>query len=68
MPKVRPIFSDINTVGYNHAKFLIPILEFLTHNKFTVKYSFSFSKEITKYDGSLFMASLDELLFGSCTS
>ena len=42
----------------------IPILEPLTHNEFTVKDSFSFAKEITKYDSSLFMASLDvESLF-----
>ena len=64
MPKFRPILSAINTPGYNLAKFLIPILEPLTHNEFTVKDSFSFAKEITKYDSSLFMASLDvESLF-----
>ena len=39
-------------------------MEPLTHNEFTVKDSFSFAKEITKYDSSLFMASLDvESLF-----
>ena len=59
MPKFRPILSAINTPGYNLAKFLIPILEPLTHNEFTVKDSFSFAKEITKYDSSLFMASPD---------
>ena len=64
MPKFRPILSAINTPGYNLAKFLKPILEPLTHNEFTVKDSFSFAKEITKYDSSLFMASLDvESLF-----
>ena len=64
MPKFRPILSAINAPGYNLAKFLIPILEPLTHNEFTVKDSFSFAKEITKYDSSLFMASLDvESLF-----
>ena len=64
MPKFRPILSAINTPGYNVAKFLIPILEPLTRNEFTVKDSFSFAKEITKYDSSLFMASLDvESLF-----
>ena len=43
---------------------MIPILEPLTHNEFTVKDFFSFAKEITKYDSSLFMASLDvESLF-----
>ena len=64
MPKFRPILSAINTPGYNLAKFLIPILEPLTQNEFTVKDSLSFAKEITKYDSSLFMASLDvESLF-----
>ena len=64
MPKSRPILSAINTHGYNLAKFLIPILEPLTHNEFTIKVSFSFSKEITTYDSSLSMASLDvESLF-----
>ena len=61
MPKFRPILSAINTPRYNLSKFLIPILEPLTHNEFTVK---SFAKEITKYDSSLFMASPDvESLF-----
>ena len=46
------------------AKFLIPILEPLTHNEFTMKNSFSFAKDITTYDSSLYMASLDvESLF-----
>ena len=64
LPKFRPILSAINTPGYNVAKFLIPILEPLTHNEFTVKDSFSFAKEIITYNSSLFMASLDvESLF-----
>ena len=64
LPKFRPILSAINTPGYNLAKFLIPILQPLTENEFTVKDSFSFAKEITTYDSSLFMASLDvESLF-----
>ena len=46
-------------------KFLILILlEPLTYNKFTIKDSFSFAKEITTYDGSLYLARLDvEYLF-----
>ena len=64
MPKFRPILSAINTPGYNLAKFLIPILEPLTHNEFTIKDSFSFAKDITTYDSSLYMDSLDvESLF-----
>ena len=63
-PKFRPILSAINTPGYNLAKFLIPILEPLTHNEFTIKDSFSFAKDITTYDSSLYMARLDvESLF-----
>ena len=58
MANFRPILSAINFPGYNLANFLKPILEPLTHNKFTVKDSFSFAKEITKYDSSLFMVSL----------
>ena len=43
---------------------MTPILERLTHNQFIVKDSFSFAKEIAKYDSSLFMARLDaESLF-----
>ena len=58
MANFRPILSAINFPGYNLANFLKPILEPLTHNEFTVKDSFSFAKEITKYDSSLFMVSL----------
>ena len=58
MPNLRPILSAIYTPGYNLAKSLIPILEPLTHNESTVKDSFSFAKEITNYDSSLFMSSL----------
>ena len=42
MPKFRPILSTINTHGDSLAEFLITFLEPLTHNKFTVKDSFSF--------------------------
>ena len=43
---------------------MIPILEPLTHNEFTIKDSFSFPKDITTYESSLHMASLDvEYLF-----
>ena len=38
---------------------MILFLKPLTHNEFTVKDSFSLAKEITEYDSSLFMASLD---------
>ena len=64
MLKFQSILSGINTPGYNIAKFLIPILESLTHNEVTVKDSFNLVKEITTNDSSLYMASLDvESLF-----
>ena len=63
MPKFGQIIFAINTPGHNLAKFLIPILKPLSHNEFTVKDSFRFAKEITKYDSSLFMASLDVDLY-----
>ena len=64
LPKFQPIKSAINTLGYNLIKLLIPILEPLTRNEFAIKDSFSFAKEITTYDSSLYMASLDvESLF-----
>ena len=59
MSKFWPILSAINSPGYNLAKFLVPILEPFTQNEFTVKDSFSFAKETTKYDSSRFMPSLD---------
>ena len=64
LPKFWPILFPINTPGYNLAKILIPILEPLVHNEFTIKDSFSFAKDIATYDSSLYMASLDnESLF-----
>ena len=64
LPKFRLILSAINTPGYKIAKFLIPILELLIHNNFTIKDSFDFAKEITTYDSSLYIVSLDfESLF-----
>ena len=59
LPKFQSILSAINTPGYNIAKFVIPILEPLTHNEFTIKDSFNFVKELSTYDSSLYMASLD---------
>ena len=52
MPKFRPILSALTTPGQ-------PILEPLTYNEFTIKDSFNFAKEVTTYDSSLYMASLD---------
>ena len=49
---------------YKIAKFLVPILDCLTINEFTIKDSYSFAKEIVEQDSSLHMGSLyvDSLL------
>ncbi|XP_050505419.1 uncharacterized protein LOC126883792 [Diabrotica virgifera virgifera] len=47
---LRPILSSINTPNYLLAKYLFPHLQILTENEFTVKYTFSFAKEITNQD------------------
>ena len=59
---IRPILSAIGTFNYNLAKFFVPILAPLTSNKFTIKNSIDFTKEIlnTKFSHSNFyMASFD---------
>ena len=63
-PPFRPILSAIKTPSYNIAKHLLPILEPITTNKFTIKNSFEFAKEVIEQDSGLYMASLDvESLF-----
>ena len=65
LPKIhklcRPILSSIGTCGYGLTKFLVHHLEYLTHNEFSVKDSFSFADEISKFDNAngLVMASFD---------
>ena len=53
------ILSAVGTPTYNIAKFLVPILSCLTINKFTVKNSFSFAKEMAEQDSSFYVGSLD---------
>ena len=48
----------IKTPSYNLAKFLVPLIEPVTKNNFTVKNSFEFSKEICEQNPEYFMASL----------
>ena len=56
--------SAIKTPTYKLVKFLVPLLEPITTNMFTIKNCFEFSKEIADQDPGLFMASLDvESLF-----
>ena len=62
---VRPILAALGTYNYDLAKFLVPILDPLTRNEFTVKNSFEFVSEITNINLNQFvMASFDvESLF-----
>ena len=58
-PKLRPIFSALNTGTYKWAKFFVSLLRHLTSNQFTLKDSFEFVKIFYEQDASLFMAPLD---------
>ena len=63
-PPFRPIMSAVKTPTYNLAKFLVPLLEPITTNVYTVKNSFEFAKKIADQGAGLFMGSLDvESLF-----
>ena len=62
----RPILSAIKTSSYNSTKFLVPLIDSITNNNFTVKNSFEFSKEICEQNPKYSMASLDvESLFAN---
>ena len=45
-PPFRPILPAIKTPSYNIAKHLVPILEPITTNQFTIKNSFEYSKDL----------------------
>ena len=47
---LRPILSAIDTFNYRLSKFLVPLLSPITTNKYTVRDSFTFAKEITNLD------------------
>ena len=49
----------IGTPTYKLSKFLVPIIEPVTTNEYTIKDSFSFAEEVVDYDPQLFMSSLD---------
>ena len=60
----RPILSAIGTPTYKIAKFLVPMLEPLTTNEYTIKNSFTFAEELQSFHPKLEMATFDiELLF-----
>ena len=58
-PPFRPILLVLQTPIYNLVKLLVPILDTLTKNEYTVKDSFHFAEEICEQDPSLSMGSLD---------
>ena len=45
-PPFRPIRSALQSPSYNLAKFLVPLLDPLTKNEYTVKDSFHFAEDI----------------------
>ena len=57
-PPFRPYLSALQTPTYKFAKYLVPILEPLTNNKYAAKDSFNFATEIFEQDSSYFMRSL----------
>ena len=64
LPSFRPILSAISTPTYKLAKFLVPMLQPLTTNEYTIKDSFTFAEELQSFDSKLAMASFDiESLF-----
>ena len=58
-PSFRSVSSALQTPTYNLAKFLVPLLNPLTKNGYTVKDSFQFAEEICEQDPTLSMGSLD---------
>ena len=63
---IRPIISSIGNHNYNTAKFVIPLINPLTENNYTVDNSAEFVKEISslKFDAPVTLASFDvEFLF-----
>ena len=64
LPSCRPILSVIGTPTCKLAKFLVPILEPLTTNEYTIKDSFTFAEELQSFYSKLVIASFDiESLF-----
>ena len=58
-PPFRPILFALQTPTSKLAKYVVPILEPLTTNKYTVKNLFNFATEIVEQDSSNLMGSLD---------
>ena len=58
-PPFRPVLSALQTPTYKLEKHLVPSLEPLITNKYTVKNLFNFASKIFEQDSSNFMGSLD---------
>ena len=54
LPVFSTYFVSNNTPTYKLAKFLVPILRFLTSNEYMVKYSFAFAEEMVEQDSEFF--------------
>ena len=64
LPSFRAILSTIGTPTNKLAKFLVPMLEPLTTNQYTIKDSFTFAEELQSFDPKLVVTSFDiESLF-----
>ena len=64
LPSFTPMLSAIGAPTYKLAKFLVPMLEYLTTNEYTIKDSTTFAEELQSFNSILVMASLDiESLF-----
>ena len=58
-PPFRPILLALQTPTYTLATFLVPILNPLTKNEYTVKDQFQFAEEIREQGPTLSMSSLE---------
>ena len=56
---LRPILASYNTPSYKLAKYLVPLLQPFSENRYTLKNSSSFASEIITQDTDLYMVSLD---------
>ena len=64
----RPILTAIGTHIYKLAKFVVPLLEPLTYNQYTIKDLFLFCEELKHFNRNLIMTILDvESLFTNIT-
>ena len=63
LPYFRPILCAIGTPTYKLAKFVVPILEFITTNEYTIKDSFTFAEELQSFDSKLGWPALIESPF-----